>query len=342
MPPVCSLKKIDGVITAATDYGVLSAAYVAREMNLPGLDYDVAKIIKNKYLVRRNLSENQVDDISQYFEVENLDLIAELRDKINYPVIVKPCDGSGSKGINKVKTYEQLVTACKEAMNVSLVGRALIEDFIVGEEFGVESFVYNGEVHVLGVMGKEMTKPPYYAELGHFIPSGSSMEEKIKSIVIKAIKSLGINFGSVNMDLLVTKNGDVCIIDIGARMGGNLIGTHIIPLSTGIDYPSIIIKAATDSPFEIRERVQVLKSNVVTRILALSPGKVKSLPDFKVIEKECQVKTYHSLEVGDEIKKYQNNLDGCGYIVSVSPSVQNAFKKAMKSKEIIDRGIIRE
>ncbi|HZG73595.1 MAG TPA: ATP-grasp domain-containing protein, partial [Chondromyces sp.] len=160
-------KNINGVITAATDYGVLSAAYIAKKMNLLGLDYEVAKVIKNKYMVRRTLFENNVDDISRYYEISNINQLDKISATIHFPVMVKPCDGSGSKAAKRVDSIADLREACEEAINASLIGKALVEDFIEGKEYGVESLVFNGEVHVLGIMGKYMTEPPNYAELGH-------------------------------------------------------------------------------------------------------------------------------------------------------------------------------
>ena len=88
--------QIDGVLTAATDYGVLTAAYIAQEMGIPGLKYEVAQLIKNKYKVRKCLYENHVDDTEQAYEVYENTNIEELAEKLTYPVMVKPCDGSGS------------------------------------------------------------------------------------------------------------------------------------------------------------------------------------------------------------------------------------------------------
>lgn len=333
-------RNIDGVLTAATDYGVLSTAFVAQQMKLPGLKYEVAKIIKNKYMVRRTLFENKVDDVAQYYEITNIDVLDEISSIISYPVMVKPCDGSGSKAAKRVDSILDLKDACKEAINSSLIGKALIEDFIEGKEYGVESFVYNGEVHVIGVMGKKMTAPPIYAELGHCIPSQLAIEEKVKEVVINAIKALGINFGAVNMDVLVTKDNRVCIVDIGARMGGNLIGSHIIPIGTGIDYMGVLIQAAVGDTFELK--AQSLRENVVTRILALKPGKVNSLPEFENIKEDFQVDIYHHLKVDSEIREYHNNLDGCGYVVSVSSDINEALRRADKAKKLIDLGVIRE
>ncbi|USK38706.1 ATP-grasp domain-containing protein [Cytobacillus firmus] len=333
-------KNINGVITAATDYGVLSTAHIAQQLSLPGLDYDVANTIKNKYMVRRTLLESNVDDVAQYYEISNISELNKISSTMSFPVMVKPCDGSGSKGARRVDSAIELKEACEEALKSSLIGKALIEDFIEGKEYGVESFVYNGEVHVLGVMGKYMTSPPIYAELGHSIPSQLDIEGKVKEVVIKAIKALGINFGAVNMDVLVTKDNRICIVDVGARMGGNLIGSHIIPVGTGIDYMGVLIRAALRDPIEIQPRN--LDTKVVTRLLALTPGKVKGLPDFDEIKKYCQVEIFHHLKVGNEIREYHNNLDGCGYVISVSNDIQQAVKQAESAKRLIDIGIIRD
>jgi len=333
-------KCVDGVMTAATDYGVLSAAYIAQQMNLPGLKYEIAKIIKNKYMVRCILSENGIDDISQYYEISDISDLEKISKKIHFPVIVKPCDGSGSKSVRRVDSISDLRCACEEAIKTSMINKALIEDFIDGKEYGVESFVNNGQVHVLGIMGKYMTNPPDYAELGHCIPSQLPIEEKVKEIAQKAIKTLGINFGAVNMDVLVTKDNRICIVDIGARMGGNLIGSHIIPLGTGIDYMGNLIRASIGEQVDLRPKN--LKTNVVTRLLALTPGKVKKLPNFEEISREYKVNIYHHLKEGSIIREYHNNLDGCGYIVATSDNFNEAKRRADEVKKVIDISIVRE
>lgn len=91
-------EQIDGVLTAATDYGVLTAAYIAKHMSIPGLNYESAKLIKNKYLVRKKLFENHVDDTEQTYEISSETDLAELAHKLTYPVMVKPCDGSRKPG----------------------------------------------------------------------------------------------------------------------------------------------------------------------------------------------------------------------------------------------------
>lgn len=317
-------ENIDGVLTAATDYGVLTAAYVAREMNLPGLNYEAAQLIKNKYRVRKCLFDSHIDDTEQAYEIDKDTDLKDLCGKLSFPVMVKPCDGSGSRGASRVDSPEDFPKACSAAMDSSITHRAEIETFITGTEYGAESLVAGGEVHVLGIMRKWMTKPPYYAELGHAIPTDlpREVEERARQCVENAIKALGINFGSVNMDMLITKEGKIHIIDIGARMGGNMIGPCVIPYGTGIDYMANMIRNAVGDETDF---TPTSHGCVATRLLAFDGGVVKRLPDFAALEKEYGVEIYHHLEVGQRVNEYHTNLDGCGYVVARADDVDSAI-----------------
>lgn len=333
-------KNIDGVMTAATDYGVLSAAFVAENLGLPGLSMKAAELIKNKYRVRKRLFENNVDDSSQAFEIGPDTDLEALKNELVYPVMVKPCDGSGSRGAARVDRPSELSCAAKNAISASITHRAEIESFIEGKEYGAESIVIDSEPTVLSVMQKDMTAPPHYAEPGHSIPSGIAFEEKVRSTVKKALKALGVNFGAVNMDMIITEDGKVFIVDIGARMGGNLIGSHIIPLGTGIDYLGALISAAVGDKADLGKKD--VPTAVATKILALTPGEVVALPDFDAIEKEFDVKIVHHLSVGDTITPYRTNLDGCGYIVATAQSAEKAKENACLALRVIDQKIIRK
>ena len=327
---------INGVVTAATDFGVLSAAYVAQEMRLPGLKYEVAQLIKNKYRVRKCLYESRVDDTEQAYEVDSNTNVATLAQKLSYPVMVKPCDGSGSRGASRVDKPEDLEDACKYAMNGSITHRAEIETFIIGQEYGAESLVVDGQIHVLGIMRKWMTKPPYYAELGHAIPCGlpAEVEEKAKECVRNAISALGINFGSVNMDMLITPDGKVYIIDIGARMGGNMIGPCVIPYGTGVDYVGAMIQNAVGDPVDLSIHEH---EAVATKLLAFNEGIVKKLPNMSVIEAQFDVEIYHHMTQGMKVNEYHTNLDGCGYVVAKGQTQEAAEQRAIAALEAVRR-----
>lgn len=335
-------KQVDGVLTAATDFSVLTMSRIAKEMHLPGINYNSAKIIKNKASVRKRLFEAQADDTDNSYEIDSIEAIDEILHKVKFPIMMKPVDGSGSRGASKVEKAEDFAKAAEFAMSVSITHRAVAEPFIEGKEYGVESFVDNGVVHVLAVMQKDMTKPPYYAELGHAIPSGLNpeLETKVKTCVYRAICALEINHGSVNMDLLITNEGNVHIVDIGARMGGNLIGSHIIPTGTGIDYMGNMIRAAVGDTTNWEAEWQPIP--IATKLLALTPGKVKKLPNFDEIAMLYDVQIEHHIHVGDTITPYRTNLDGCGYVVARDLDVNLSIALAADVRKIIDESIVRE
>ncbi len=334
-------KKIDGVITAATDYGVLTTSYIADELHLLGNSIKSSSLIKNKYQVRKCLFESNADDTEQAYEISSTDEAKIIKDSIRYPVMVKPCDGSGSRGASKVESESELYNAIQYAINTSLTGKAVVESFIVGREYGVESLVCNDEILVMGIMKKKMTAPPYYAELGHQMPSEFSkeFEDKIKNSVKKAIQALGVTFGSVNMDLLITDDQKIHIVDVGARMGGNLIGSHIIQAGTGVDYLGNLVKATVGDQINLQPTKN--PQAVVTRLLALTPGKICELPNFEEIEKKHAVTIEHHLKIGETINEYHTNLDGCGYIVAIAEDVAEATCLAENALKEIDESIIR-
>ena len=317
---------VDGVMTAATDYGVLSASYVSEQLKLPGISYETAKLIKDKFEVCRRLKKLTKNDTYQAFEVMPDTDVSSL--DIHYPVIVKPCDGSGSRATTKVDRPDKLHNAIRLALNTSRIKRALIESFFCGNEYGAESLVVNGKVYVLGIMKKWMTEPPFYAELGHQIPSDLPIETEQFAIhyVKNAIKELGINHGAVNMDLIIRENGDVHIVDVGARMGGNMIGTCIIPIGTGIHYLENLIRITVgDKPNWNRDKSE----RVATRLLAFNKGVIKKLPDFDALEEYYDVKIYHHLKELEQVNEYHTNLDGYGYIVAKGENASEIAERVL-------------
>lgn len=333
-------KEVDGVLTAATDFGVLTAAYISEQMGIPGNSYEAATIIKNKYLTKKRLIDAGADDTKQAFIVREGENFDSVRAQAEYPLMIKPCDSSGSRGVTKVFSEDELAGAIELAIANSITRGAYIESFIEGREYGVESIVIEGEVNVLGIMKKLMTRPPHYAELGHAIPSMLSpeIEDKIRTCVALAIKAVGITSGAVNVDLILTDEGAVHIVDMGARMGGNLIGSHIIPYGTGYEYMSAMIKVATGDEVDLMPQSH---GAVATRLLAFDKGHIDRAPDFRKIEKEYDVEIHHHIEDDMNVNEYHSNGDGLGYIVARAETFEEATEKAKRAYEYLKEILFR-
>ena len=163
-----------------------------------------------------------------------------------FPLIVKPTDRSGSKGVVKILDPVQLGSAVERAQQVSFRKEAIIEEFITGREVSVESISFEGRHYILQITDKVTTGAPYFVELEHHQPSSlpEETQNKVKQIVLQALDSLKIRCGASHSELKITENGDIKVIEIGARMGGDFIGSDLVELSTGYDFLQGVVEVA--------------------------------------------------------------------------------------------------
>ena len=241
---VCQRVGINGIITIAADLPVPTINYVASRMGLISNPYEYSTKTTNKYLMRQCFMENGVP--SPKFTLVKADGDYDNIRGFEFPLIVKPTDRSGSKGVEKVLDPVQLETAVKRAQEVSFKKEAIIEEFVTGREISVESISFEGKHYILQITDKVTTGAPYFVELEHHQPSSlpADIQERVKTIVLKALDALNIKYGASHSELKITENGDIKVIEIGARMGGDFIGSDLVKLSTGYDFLKGVIEVA--------------------------------------------------------------------------------------------------
>lgn len=240
---VCQQEKIDAITTIASDVAVVTVNYVAENMGLVGNKDCYSQIVTNKYLMRECFMEHNVP--SPKFCLTD-GTVPEAVNSFRYPVIVKPTDRSGSRGVEKVETKEELQTAIERACNESFQKKAVIEEFIEGREISVESISFKGKHYVLQITDKVTTEAPFFVELEHHQPSflPEEIKARVKEIVLNALDALHIEYGASHSELKITKEGDIRVIEIGARMGGDFIGSNLVQLSTGYDFLKGVVDVA--------------------------------------------------------------------------------------------------
>ena len=321
---------IDGVLSIAAEVGSVTAAMIAADMGLVGTHPEVYSRTRNKFVLVDTLRSMGVEACKTLIEIDQRTDLCSL--SLECPVMVKPVDGSGSKGVSIASDRDELQTACTLAFENSAVGRALLQTFFEGHEYGAECFCCQGNVNVLCVIDKLMTTPPLFSELGHMCPvlPDEAPLSRIEDTVKQAIRGLGIEGGSVNLDLIVDRHGQIHIIDLSARMGGNLIGSHIVPLSTGVDLNRAAIQwALGEEPCLRRSRSNV----VVTRILDMQPGRLKDILDYRSLTASRNVlDIVLRVQPGDLISPYRTNHDSCGYLVITADTKQAAAEYAEQVK----------
>ncbi len=240
---VCQEEMIDGITTIASDVATLTVNYVAEKMGLIGNPDKYSQTATNKYLMRQCFMENDVP--SPKFCLTD-GVIPEIAKTFTYPVIVKPTDRSGSRGVEKVEKKTDLKAAIERACKESFQQKAVIEEFVEGREISVESISFKGKHHILQITDKVTTGAPFFVELEHHQPSSlpEDVKNRVKDIVLNALDALHIQYGASHSELKITEDGDIKVIEIGARMGGDFIGSDLVRLSTGYDFLKGVIKVA--------------------------------------------------------------------------------------------------
>lgn len=246
---ICQQVGINGICTIASDVAAPTVAYVAEKMGLVGNSYESAVRANNKYLMRESFSKADVPCPKYMVATPNtlntpavLDGLREFQ----YPIIIKPSDRSGSLGVSKICTPAEYYPAINQAMKVSFKHEAMIEEFIDGREISVEFISYQGHHYPLQITDKVTTGAPHFVELEHHQPSSLSKEmyKTIYSITEKALDALGITNGASHSEYKITSSGRIAIMEIGARMGGDFIGSDLVRLSTGYDFLKGVIEVA--------------------------------------------------------------------------------------------------
>lgn len=234
---------IHGICSIASDLAVVAVNYVAQNMNLNGNSELCTLLTTNKYNMRMALEKGGLPIPKVYFSNNN-DLYS-LEEK-DYPVICKPTDRSGSRGVNLVNNENELKHAIKWAKKESLEGRYIIEEYIEGEEYSIECVTWRGTHQLLAVTKKYTTGAPNFIEKGHLEPAEltDDLKNRIRNIIYRALDVLLIENGASHSEIKINSKGEIKIIEIGSRMGGDLIGSSLVPLSTGIDFTEQVIRIA--------------------------------------------------------------------------------------------------
>ena len=239
----CKKIGIDGICSIATDVGLITANYVADKMGLVGNSMESTWKSTNKHLMRQAYEEGGDPSPKSIGVDANTDLS---KIDISYPAIVKPTDRSGSRGVTKIKSPDELPSAVKAALEQSFEHKAVVEEFAEGQEYSVEFISYKGKHTFLAVTFKYTTGDPYYIESGHYQPAPLSDEirEKIKNVVAHSLDSLGIEYGATCTEVKVDDEGNVRLIETCPRMGGDCIGSDLVKYSTGLDYVGMVVQIA--------------------------------------------------------------------------------------------------
>lgn len=241
---ICRDIGIDGITSFSLESGLPTVIYVAQSLGLVSNGFECIKLTENKF-AQREAFKNAGIPVPYFKRVhrsEDVDM-----QEFQLPIIVKPIDGGGSRGVNKIESSEDLVEAVEIAINHSRSREAIVEEFIDGREFSVEYLSHNGNHYNIQITDKVTSGPPHFIEMQHHQPANisESLANRIRVIVEKALTSLKIENSPSHTEIKLNSRDELYIIEVGARMGGDHITSDLVRLSTGFDMVKGCIDLAT-------------------------------------------------------------------------------------------------
>ncbi len=320
---VAKEEKIDGIVTAGTDVAVITIGKVCDELGLPGLSFEAAKIASNKILMKKKYEEYGVRT-ARFREVSFEEDMYEKTADLNFPLIFKAVDTSGSRGIIRVNSKEEFEAARALVKANTRTDFFIVEEFIEGEEFGAQAFVYRGEVKFILPHGDYVFQGDTGVPVGHFAPYELAPEivEDTKLQLTKAIEAMGLDNCAINADFIL-KDGKTYVLELGGRSGATCLA-ELVSIYYGFDYYEKLIRAALGEDVDFPQEHAVANASMLLR--SERDGVITSIengngPDEDIYE------IHFDYGVGDEVKKFRVGPHRIGHVIAKGETLDAAVEK---------------
>lgn len=316
---------IDAIVTAATDKPLVMMARIAEKYGFSFFSVDTARWSTDKFLMKERFELGGIPHargrlISRVEDAEGL----------VYPVIVKPRDNSGSRGVKLCRNQEELRNSIVEALENSRLDSVLVEEYIEGPEYSIEGLHHDGKSEVIQFTEKKTTEFPYNVELGHIQPADISENNKQK--ICELVTRIGNSLGFINCpshtELKINDRG-IFVIETSPRLGGDFISSTLTPLSTGVNLEDELLLIALGCPIKPTFRACYCSG---VRFFAIREGNViRHEPNAELIRTWPYVVDFtFNLRKGDEVKRITSSLNRYGHFILMAnnrESLEKAFEK---------------
>ncbi|MDE5963440.1 MAG: ATP-grasp domain-containing protein [Alistipes sp.] len=311
--------QVDGIVAYASDPAAPTAAYVCEKLGLPTSPYASVEILSKKDLFRKYLREHGFNTPRAKGYTCYEDALADI-DSFRLPVMVKPVDSSGSKGINKLTDKSQLKDFVEDALNYSRDKRFLIEEFIVkkGYQISGDAFSVDGKLvfHCFGNEYYSSQVSKDFAPLGECWPflMEQRVVDRLHDDLQRLITSLEMKSTAYNVEAIVDENDDIYILELGARSGGSLI-PQITQYATGVNLVTYVIKAAMGEDCSDLRMAPCRGCWSNYMVHANETGKYAGIWFDEDFRKNNLVEYVTDVKEGDEVHKFRDAQDAIGTLV---------------------------
>ncbi len=327
-----SVRRLDGVMCVAADVP-LTVAIIAHELGLPGISVETARLAADKLAMKERFADRGVP--SPWFrQINSTSEIKELLKHRGFPLVLKPVDSRGARGVLQLTKATDLDWAFHHAKRNSPTGRVMAEEFLAGPQISTESLLINGKGFTPGFADRNYellkTTAPYFIENGGQQPSILSPAEQqaIKKCAEQAGLALGVRNGIVKGDMVMTPSGPK-VIEIATRLSGGWFSTDQVPLATGVDLLGAAIKLALGEDVTPDEVTPKYQKGVAIRYFFPKPGRVTAIRHTKEAEQNVWVDRLHFfLQPGDIVEHVTNHTQRAGFVITHGRDRDEAVSRA--------------
>jgi isopentenyl diphosphate isomerase/L-lactate dehydrogenase-like FMN-dependent dehydrogenase/biotin carboxylase len=331
---------ISAVLAVGTDASMTVAA-VANALGLPGIKFEDAEAATNKIKMRMRFKEHNVPSPA-FLPVWSLSDAKKACKILRLPLVIKPSDNMGARGVIRIDNFNQIADAFHFAKNASPSGELIIEEFMEGPELSIDAIICNSEVTITGIADRIIDHPPYFIETGHTMPSALPKKtiKNATDVMIQGIKALGITIGAAKGDIKITEKGAM-IGELAARLSGGFMSSYTYPLSTGVDLMKAVIEVAMGQ--EPGNLEPVMNRVAIERAIIAAPGIVKRITGLEEALKIPGIEEiFLNVTEGDTVTFPRSNVEKTGHIIAVGDSLIKAEESVKRCMETLVIEIVEE
>jgi len=308
--------KINGILTVSVEALVRTISFIAEKKGLAGISRQAALNVTNKALMKKVLKENNIST-SNFVSAKFVDEAAEKIKGLKFPLVIKPVDRAGSRGVVKLEERSDLGSFFDKSLSESACGEVIIEEFVDGIESTIDSITYGNRTYVLGISDKEKIHTPNIISMDLTFPPRypESVQKEVKRVVKSALKALGLEFGPSHIEVIVDDSGPK-VIEVAARGGGGLIPSDILPHLCGFDVMEKYIKLALGEDPSALER-ELTQGAVLRFFKAPDQGVLKNISGIEEAKKiEGVMKIDFIIKEGDVLRPLTEDNDRVGFVIT--------------------------
>lgn len=335
---------IDAITTDQTDVSVPTVAYVAKHMNLPGIGEELALQFTDKYEMRKKARELGIP-VPDFRKAANLDAALRAGEELGYPLIIKPLDSSGSRGVFKVANAAEMRRLFPQSLAFSGHGAVIVEQFINGREFLADGFAMGGKYRTLDVGIKEYFDVPgrFISKMCMFFSTAGHLAEELRKVEetnTRLIRGMGLPFGITHAEyILSADDGRVYLVECAARGGGVYLSSHLTPYACGFDTNTALIDFLMEGRERFPDASELMGNISAWRCFALPEGTISHCSgQDELLKIPCVRDVFlDDLRPGTHVHQLENDSQKLGpilYCGQTEPELRKAMAQSATTLRI--------